>query len=86
MNNGFGFEYNYFKWDVISYENKTVSGKRVISTLTKTDLPDYDIYMYSLRYIYVQNGKSYFINLSYDEGKDNFKSKTNYILKSLEIK
>ena len=75
-----------FKWDVISYEKKTVSGKQVISTLTKTDLPDYDIYMYSLQYTYVQNGKSCFITLSYDEGKNNFKSKINYILKSLEIK
>ena len=75
-----------FKWDVISYEKKTVSGKQVISTLIKTDLPDYDIYMYSRLYIYVQNGKSCFITLTYDEGKDNFKSKINYILKSLEIK
>ncbi|MAQ70052.1 MAG: hypothetical protein CMD23_03030 [Flavobacteriales bacterium] len=74
-----------FTWTPISYEKKTVSGKQVISILTKTDMPDYDIYMYQLQYIYVQNGKSCFITLSYDVGNDNYKSKINYILKSLEI-
>ena len=74
-----------FKWTPISYEKKMVSGKQIISILTRTDIPDYDISMYQLQYIYVQNGKSCFITLSYDVGNDHYKSKIDYILKRLDI-
>ncbi len=73
-----------YKVDLISSTKRKIHKKEIIEFIFKSEVPEYDITAYQLKYLYVENGKSCFIIISYDDGKD-YSSVANYILKDFKF-
>ena len=73
-----------YKVDLISSTKRKIHSKEIIEFIFKSELPEYDITSYQLKYLYVENGKSCYIIITSDDGKD-YSSIANYILKDFKF-
>ena len=73
-----------YKVDLISSTKKKIYNKEIIEFIVKSEVPEYDITAYQLIYLYVENGKSCYILITYDDGKD-YSSIAKYILKDFKF-
>ena len=73
-----------YESSILSYENKNIYGKDVISVLSKIDLIEYEMTIFQLNYLYVENGRSCYITVSYDDEID-YNPIANFILKDFKF-
>ena len=69
---------------LLNYETKTIHGKKVISTMIKLNLIDYDMVIYQLHYLYVKRGKGCYIIVTYDDEND-YSNIADFILKDFKF-